>query len=139
MTLMEGTLHRQSGRLEARIGSLMIPLPEDHVAWTGSSDTLAIRLGVRSEDVFLGDAGEPAVVKLVEPTGHENIVLLTTHGLTVTARLGADVRLRPDDAVRVAFRTSRLHIFDRGAGSRLNSDGPSRVTSFRGLQSIGKR
>jgi multiple sugar transport system ATP-binding protein len=139
MSLFEGMLHRQGGQLEARIGSLTIALPQDHVAWTGAPDGLPIKLGVRSEDVFVGETGEPAVVKLVEPTGHENIVLLTTHGLVVTARLGAEVRLRPDEAVRVGFRTSRLHIFDRDAGTRLNSDGPSRVTSFRNLHSIGKR
>jgi multiple sugar transport system ATP-binding protein len=139
MTIFEGTLYRQAGRLEARIGSLIIPLPEDHVTWAGTPDALAIRLGVRPEDVLVGDAGEPAVVKLVEPTGHENIVLLTLHGLVVTARLGTDVRLRPDEAVRVGFRTAKLHVFDRDAGTRLNSDGPQRVTPFRGLQSIGQR
>ena len=139
MTLFDGTLHRLSGRLEARIGSLAIPLPEDHVNWTGSSDTLAIHLGVRPEDVFLGETGEPAVVKLVEPTGHENIVLLTVQGMVVTARLGADVRLRPDEAVRVGLRTAKIHVFDRDTGNRLNSDGPARVTTFRGLQSIGQR
>jgi len=139
MTLFEGTLHRQAGQMEARIGSLMIPLPQGHVAWTGTSDSVAIRLGVRSEDVLVGETGEPAVVKLVEPTGHENIALLTTHGVVVTARLGADVRLRPGEAVRVAFRTSRLHVFDQVSGTRLNSDGPPRVTAIRNLQSIGKR
>jgi multiple sugar transport system ATP-binding protein len=139
MSLFEGTLHRQGGQLEARIGSMVVPLPENHVTWSGGADGLAIRLGVRPEDVVLGDIGEPAVVKLVEPTGHENIVLLTLHGLVVTARLGADVRLRPDEAVHVGFRTAKLHIFDRDAGTRLNTDGPARVTAFRGLQSIGQR
>lgn len=139
MTLFEGTLHRLAGGLEARIGSLVIPLPEDHATWTGGSDTVAIRLGVRPEDVFLGEAGEPAVVKLVEPTGHETIALLTVHGLTVTARLGADVRLRPGEAVRVGFRTAKIHVFERDTGIRINSGGPARVTAFRSLQSIGQR
>ena len=89
--------------------------------------------------MLVGDAGEPAVVKLIEPTGHENIVLLTVHGLVVTSRLGADVRLRPGEAVRVGFRTARLHVFDRDTGNRINSDGPARVTALRGLQSIGQR
>ncbi len=139
MSLFEGTLHRVTGRLEARIGSLMIPMAEDHVTWSGTSDTLAIRLGVRPEDVLVGETGEPAVVKLVEPTGHENIVLLTLHGLVMTARLQADVRLRPGETVRVGFRTAKIHVFDRDAGIRLNTDGPVRVTPFRGLQSIGQR
>jgi multiple sugar transport system ATP-binding protein len=139
MSLFEGTLHREAGRLEARIGSLVIALPEDHVTSAGISDGFAIRLGVRPEDVFLGDTGEPAVVKLVEPTGHENIVLLTVHGLVMTARLGADVRLRPGEAVRVGFRTAKIHIFDRDAGTRLNSDAPSRVAAFPGRQSIAQR
>ena len=139
MSLFEGTLHRLTGRLEARIGSLVIALPEDHVPPAGTSDALAIRLGVRPEDVFLGDTGEPAVVKLVEPTGHENIALLTVHGLVMTARLGADVRLRAGEPVRVGFRTAKIHIFDRDTGTRLNSDGPSRVTAFPGRQSIGQR
>jgi multiple sugar transport system ATP-binding protein len=139
MTLFEGTLHRTAGRLEARIGSLIIPLPEDHVAWTGNADAVPIRFGVRSEDVFLGETGEPARVKLVEPTGHENIVLLAVHGMVVTARLATDIRLKPDEAVRVNFRTPKLHIFDRDGGHRLNSDGPARVTPFRSLHSIGQR
>jgi len=96
-------------------------------------------LGVRPEDVLVGETGEPAVVQLVEPTEHQNIVLLTVHGMVFTARLGADLRLRPDEAVRVGFRTAKIHVFDRDAGTRLNSDGPARVTAFRGLQSIGQR
>ena len=136
MTLLEGTLHQKAGQWEARIGSLMIPLPREHIAGTGVSDGLPITLGVRAEDVSVGETGEPAVIKLVEPTGHENIVLLTVHGMVVTARLGADVRLRPGEAVRVGFRTQKLHVFDREAGTRLNSDGPPRVAALRGLQSI---
>ena len=139
MSLFEGTLHRVSGQLVASIGSLVITLPEDHVNWTSASKTLAIRLGVRPEDVLVGETGEPAVVKLVEPTGHENIVLLTVHGLVVTARLGSDVRLRSGEAVRVGFRTAKVHVFDRDAGTRINSDGPPRVTALRELHSIGQR
>jgi multiple sugar transport system ATP-binding protein len=89
--------------------------------------------------VRVEDAGEPAMVKLVEPTGHESIVFFETHGVVVTGRVGAEVGLRAGDAVRVGFRKAKLHVFDRATGLRLNSDGPSRVASFRGLQSIGTR
>ena len=139
MTLLEGTLHRGLGRLEVRIGSLIVSLPEDHVAGTSTEEPLPIVLGVRPEDVGVDDSGEPAVVKLVEPTGHESIVFFNTHGAVVTGRVGAEFGIRAGDAVRVGFRKARLHVFDRKSGLRLNSDVPSRATAIRGLQSVGTR
>jgi len=138
MTLLEGELQRGPGRLAIRVGSLIVALPEDHVGWAGA-EPLPIVLGVRPEDVVLEDAGEPAVVKLVEPTGHESIVFFNTHGAVVTGRVGAEVRLCAGDAVRIGFRKAKLHVFDRKSGLRLNSDGPARVATIRSLQSTGTR
>jgi multiple sugar transport system ATP-binding protein len=139
MTQLEGILHRGQGRLEVRVGSLIVSLPEDHVSWAGAGEPLPIVLGVRPEDVGVDNAGEPAVVKLVEPTGHESIVFFDTHGVVLTGRVGAEIKLRAGDAVSIGFRKTRLHVFDRKSGLRLNSDVPSRATAVRSLQSIGTR
>ena len=139
MTLIEAALHRAGGRLEARAGSLVIPIDERDVRWKGSPDPLPVRIGVRSEDVCIDATGEPALVKLVEPTGHETIAFFVLGEHTVTARVGADVKLRAGETVRVSFRKSKLHLFDQTSGARLNDDRPQASSSVRDLQAARQK
>lgn len=84
-----------------------------------------VRIGIRPDDfIFNGEGdGDPARVVVVEPTGHESIVVIDYHGHEVVARVGAENRLRPDDVVALTPRVEKLHVFSVDDGSRLNNDG----------------
>ena len=118
MTLLDAVLGWNGTGAEARIGPLAVPLPEGHVE-RNARDAAEIRLGVRPEDVMLADDGFEATVKLVEPTGHESIVLFSVGAATITARVPAHVRIQMGEARRIRFRSDKLHIFDRATGLRM--------------------
>jgi multiple sugar transport system ATP-binding protein len=122
MTLLDADLFWRGPACEVSIGSLTAPLPNNHVAPDGRA-RVEITLGIRPEDVILGGAGFPATVNVVEPIGHESIVLLSLAGATLTARVPAHVRLAVGEAVSVTFRTAKMHVFDRASGLRMAGSG----------------
>jgi multiple sugar transport system ATP-binding protein len=79
-----------------------------------------LELGVRPENVLLGDAGEPGEILAVEPLGAEShlVVRCGGHDLRCQARGFADhVR---GDVVRVSLEGTRAHVFDAdGDGVRV--------------------
>jgi multiple sugar transport system ATP-binding protein len=117
MTLLDAMLHWTDRGAEVRLGSLALELPRGHVE-RNSREPVEIKLGVRPEDIVL-DEGFPATVKLVEPTGHESIVLFSLGEAAVTARVPAHIRLAAGEARRIGFRGGKLHIFDRATGLRM--------------------
>jgi multiple sugar transport system ATP-binding protein len=120
MTLLDGELGFFDGGLKASFAGLSAALPGDHATLPGGTRPLAITVGVRPEDVVLGDGGRPAVIRLVEPTGHESIVTIDLDGTALTARVPAGIALRAGEPVGVTCRAEKLHLFDRGTGLRLN-------------------
>ena len=84
-----------------------------------------IKFGVRPEDIILGDTGYPATVKIVEPTGHESIVLLEL--LVRPSSRHASRRISGLPSARAhgsASAPARLHVFDRSSGVRMAGGGP---------------
>ena len=81
-----------------------------------------VRIGIRPDDFIFDGDGDEARISVVEPTGHESIVVMEYHGHEVVARVGADCRLKPDDVVMLAPRVEKLHVFSSDDGSRLNDD-----------------
>jgi multiple sugar transport system ATP-binding protein len=122
MTILDADLHHDSGRAEARIGSLCLPLEPGHIQ-QNAGGPVPVKLGIRPEDVTVGE-GLPAIAKLVEPTGHESIVLFEVAGATITGRVPAHIRLRSGEAVEVSLRASRFHLFHGVTGLRLRDRGP---------------
>jgi len=105
-----------------RFGGLPIDLPEGHLARPAGSVTA----GIRPEDVIVGEGPGTALVKVVEPTGHEQIVLLGAGGVILTARVRNDCPLKAGERVPVRLDVAKLHVFDTETGRRLNADRPAR-------------
>jgi multiple sugar transport system ATP-binding protein len=79
-------------------------------------------LGLRPEDVTLGTGPFAARVRLVEPTGHEQIAVLDIEGgETLTIRADAEAPLRAGDSLAWGVRAARLHLFDAASGRRLDA------------------
>jgi multiple sugar transport system ATP-binding protein len=122
MTLVEGEIVHGEGRLFLKLGDLTLELPPDHLA-DGPNGVSDVHAAVRPEDVLIGTGDVSATIRIVEPTGHETIVLAKVGGdVTLTIRVSGDVRLRPGDVVPIDFRRDRIHVFDRQTGLRLNAD-----------------
>jgi multiple sugar transport system ATP-binding protein len=84
-----------------------------------SSDAV---LGIRPEDVTLGTGPFRARIRLVEPTGHEQIAVLDIEGgEKLTIRADAEAPLKAGEALDWGVRAPRLHLFDKSSGRRLDA------------------
>jgi multiple sugar transport system ATP-binding protein len=79
-------------------------------------------LGVRPEDIVVGEGPCEARIRLVEPHGHEQIAQIDIAGGDVlTIRADAALPLAAGETLRWGVRAARLHVFDAGTGLRLDA------------------
>jgi multiple sugar transport system ATP-binding protein len=121
MTIADGEIAFDQGHCVLRIGSLTLDLPPDHLV-DGAMGKRLVTFAVRPEDILIGRGQASATVRIVEPTGHESIVLVKAGGVDFTVRLPGDARLSPGETIPLEFRQERIHVFDRETGRRLNAD-----------------
>jgi len=101
-----------------RLGSPQINLVPVGALGVMDGPTGAKSIGVRPEDVVLGDGGFPATVLTVENLGVETIVLLEAEGQRVHALLPAGVTLHEHDKTTIAVRSGAALFFD-STGNRI--------------------
>ena len=78
-------------------------------------------LGVRPEDVCLGEAGALAArVVAVEYLGADSIVLCAAGAETIAVRAPGRVQLVPGAAVRLGWDPDAVHLFEAASGRRLD-------------------
>ena len=83
-----------------------------------------VRVGFRPEDIVLDEHGEPARVTVVEPTGHEVIVVFDVAGAEVVGRMSPEQSPAVDDTVHLGLRAERMHVFSTRHGGRVGSLNP---------------
>jgi multiple sugar transport system ATP-binding protein len=77
-------------------------------------------VGVRPEDILLdAEAGTPAKVIVVEPTGAETHLAVEMAGHELTCVLRERVRLQPNETVKLSFRREAVHFFDPVSTQRI--------------------
>ena len=106
------------GRLVVAPGQLEIPLEGD-VAVRAPSGADRIMVGVRSEDVLLGQGGLEGRVHGVENQGVEKVVTLRVDECLLKATVPARMELGIDTSVRFSFKQEKLQFFDAGSGINL--------------------
>ena len=79
-----------------------------------------VTLGIRPEDITLGTGPFIATVRIVEPTGHETIVMADIGGQSAIVRAQPDAAHSPGAEVAFALRANKLHAFDSVTGERLD-------------------
>lgn len=87
------------------------------------SDGVPVRLGIRPEALQFDDGGQNARVSVIEPIGHELIVLLDFFGVDLTVRVAPTCKWSVDDVVTLRPAIDQIHVFDPGDGRRLNLEG----------------
>lgn len=88
---------------------------------------VAVVVGVRPEDLVIGDAVAPegllfdGTVGALEPLGAETLVHVETRGTTLVGRVSGRQRLAIGEQVRMHATTSVLHLFDARSGKAIRS------------------
>ena len=75
-------------------------------------------LGVRPEDIRIGNEGLPATVENVEYLGADSIVACRAGSETLTVRLPRAAHLAPGAGVRLSWQSTAAHYFDAATGLR---------------------
>ena len=79
-----------------------------------------INLGIRSENMLIGEDGPPGEVKLIEPLGDETLIFFSCgQEDLLVAKVSADREFRPGEKIRFGLSHSGIHFFDTEAGFRL--------------------
>ena len=86
-----------------------------------AADGTPVRLGIRPEALLFDDEGQNARVTVIEPVGHELIVMLDYFGVELTARVAPSCRWSVDDVVRMRPAIVQLHVFSQDDGRWLNA------------------
>ena len=107
------------GRLVVEPGKLELPLDGD-VAVRAPAGADRITLGVRAEDVLLGQGGLEGRVYAVENHGVEKVVTLKVNEHALKATVPARMPVEVDTTVPFAFNPRKLQFFDAQTGVNLN-------------------
>jgi sn-glycerol 3-phosphate transport system ATP-binding protein len=75
-------------------------------------------LGIRPEDVTLGDGGIAARVHSVEFLGADTVFTCLLGNQTLMARVPGKAMLAPGAAIHVGWRAEHVHVFDAASGRR---------------------
>jgi multiple sugar transport system ATP-binding protein len=121
MTLVDGGVAVDGRQCLLHLGELALALPLGALDLKAGSQKVTV--GVRPEHVVIGSGHDKALIRIVEPTGHETIVTLDAGGVTFTARVSGDRRLTAGETVPFELRRDNIHIFDQANGRRLNIHG----------------
>jgi multiple sugar transport system ATP-binding protein len=118
MNFLSGEITRGASGLQFRHAAATLPIMQAGQAQTQTEGKAV--LGVRPEDLQLGDGPLQATVRLIEPTGYETIVILDVEGASLVTRVPSDMPLKVGERVPMALRTDRLHLFDATSEERLD-------------------
>jgi multiple sugar transport system ATP-binding protein len=97
----------RDGAVVTTSGAALGAAPVPHGA-----ERAGLTLGLRPEDVLFADAGLPASVSLIEPTGSETQILFKTSDGNLVATTRDRISLRPGEQVCLRAAPGKLHLFD---------------------------
>ncbi len=113
----------RAGPTSLQGAGLDLPLPP---RWPSGQDGRPVDLGLRPEDLVLGDTGEDAVVELVEHLGALRLVHLRLGEASLVAQVAEGEDLRPADRVKVRLSPETFYVFDAESGVALATPGTLR-------------
>lgn len=117
MNLFDCTVAAEDPTKAVSAGRSIATLPAGHALAPGQE----LSLGIRPEDVVLGEAGDvEASITLIERLGERTIVYLSSPLGELRASVRGGFGGALGETVRVGFPTAGLHLFDAG-GQRLQA------------------
>jgi multiple sugar transport system ATP-binding protein len=125
MNFLSGEVATEAGRPVVRANGVTLPLPSDAGVSTGQ----IVRYGIRPEHLRpdTGNAGFPAKVSVVEPTGPEIHIYADVGAQEVCAITQERVELSPGDEIRLVPALDRILLFEPATGMVIN--GPNQTRS----------
>jgi multiple sugar transport system ATP-binding protein len=125
MNFVPVTVTEANGSLIAENSGLRIKLPVETAQRLRGHIGRDITLGVRPEDLTVANSADvdnpcfDAVAEVVEQLGSEILLDMKVGDGVMVASIEPTVRVKVRDKLRIAMRSSRLHVFDAGTGAAI--------------------
>jgi multiple sugar transport system ATP-binding protein len=119
MNVFPGVLRRGDGAAWVDALGARWPLPASFDTDAAGPDGRAVHYGIRPGDLRIADAGIPAKLVVIEPTGAETELLLQIGDTPLVVVLHGRTGGRPDDTVCLTVAAEAAHVFDRASGLRI--------------------
>ena len=114
MNMIHGTA-RNGGAPGVEANGGRLPIHAD----SGLEDGRSVIYGIRPEHFEIADAGFPARIAVVEPTGPETLLFLRFGETEIVAAFRERHDFEPGQTVHLLPRADKAHLFDRTTGTRI--------------------
>jgi sn-glycerol 3-phosphate transport system ATP-binding protein len=114
----DGTPQNLYNRPATAFTARFIGTPPMNVVTLPGHAASGLLLGVRPEDIRIGNDGVAAIVENVEYLGADSIVACRAGTETLTVRLPRAAHLAPGTGVRLSWNSAATHYFDAATGLR---------------------
>ena len=125
MNVVNGRIENEQGATIFRAPGWRLTLAAPYAEMAGRE----VALGLRPDQVSLANAGDTnaitGVVQVLEPTGTETLISLEVEGKPFLSVLRERVEAGPGEALSLAVRPDRAHLFDLESGQRIDLVEPS--------------
>ncbi len=116
MNLIDGVVVHKDGAPFARLGDIDLALPRI----AGLDENREIIIGIRPEELKVAEAGLPAEVSVVEPTGAETLVMSRYAGRELTLIDRERRSYHSGQTIHLTAKPEAIHVFDRKTTNRLD-------------------
>ena len=128
MSLVEGMLEYRADEVDFVGPGIRIGLGKRGGLGLREGTWTSVALGVCAEDVkivsqeaSMAPGSFQASVQLLEPIGSDTFVELAVGPATIIARVNPDLPLEIGQLVRAEMAPSRIHLFEKANGDRINA------------------
>lgn len=124
MNLIDCTLTSEKRRAYLDAGEFRLDITQFQEGMEKLAPNSKILLGMRPEDIQLSDKGVSkesftGKVNLIEPLGHEKIIVLNVGEIPIRALLPATHKINPGEEKWITFNMEKAHLFDKSTENRI--------------------
>ncbi|MDI3517426.1 MAG: inositol-phosphate transport system ATP-binding protein [Thermotogota bacterium] len=94
-------------------------LPQEIITRLKRIPSDGVVLGVRPEDVLVGEGDLKGMVYVTEPMGKDELITIQAGDARLKALVPSRLKVNLNERVRFSFRTERIQLFDRKTGTSL--------------------
>ena len=110
MNIWDTEIVRENGAYHARRAGMDIVVPAERGERAASRGS--ILMGIRAEDISVGDQGVPGEVYVVEPLGRDDLLTIRIGDVNIHVLADPGLGLKIGNAVHLQFNTHKVQFFD---------------------------
>jgi len=122
MNFLEVTVKKDGGGIYLQREGAHIRLENTDPLMEGYLEKPVI-LGIRPDNISLGETGMPATIELAEALGGETYLYLECLGEKLVAKQLGSIHVHMDQSVQIYFEPEFIHVFDKESGITINNRG----------------